>query len=152
MRRHSRKSRMLSLIATRDRTTCWVRASVLEQSRRGASACGCWSKLRIRFMHFAATLWDGFVPEQEKSSLVAAFAAGYSLAMSTVSEIQAALPRLTTEELQAVDAALREQFRARKLGVLYDDAYGLWTEADQASAGAAAFALMDHEEKRRERS
>jgi hypothetical protein len=68
--------------------------------------------------------------------------------MSTVSEIQAALPGLTTEELQIVDAALREQFRTRKLGILYDDAYGLWTEEDQASAGAAAFALMDQAENR----
>ncbi|MBU6400068.1 MAG: hypothetical protein KGS61_07100 [Verrucomicrobia bacterium] len=72
--------------------------------------------------------------------------------MSAVSEIQAVLPRLTAEELQAVDAALRQQFRARKLGILYDDAYGLWTEEDQASAAAAAFALLDREEKRREPS
>jgi hypothetical protein len=68
--------------------------------------------------------------------------------VSTVSEIQAVLPRLTAEELQAVDAALREQFRSRKLGILYDDAYGLWTEEDQASAAAEAFALMDQEERR----
>jgi hypothetical protein len=46
-----------------------------------------------------------------------------------------------------VDAALREQFRARKLGILYDDAYGLWTEEDQASVAAEAFALLDQEEE-----
>ncbi len=67
--------------------------------------------------------------------------------MSTVGEIQAALPRLTAEELRAVDAALRLQFRARNLGILYDDAYGLWTEEDQASAAAEAFALMDQAEQ-----
>jgi hypothetical protein len=39
--------------------------------------------------------------------------------------------------------------RARKLGILYDDAYGLWTEDDQASAAAEAFAMMDREEERR---
>ncbi|MCI0536671.1 MAG: hypothetical protein L0Z50_15750 [Verrucomicrobiales bacterium] len=66
--------------------------------------------------------------------------------MSTVNEIQAALPRLTVDELRAVDAALRQQFRERKLGILYDDAYGLWTDEDQASAAAEAFALMDQEE------
>jgi hypothetical protein len=72
--------------------------------------------------------------------------------MSTVSEIQAALPGLSVQELAALDAALRQQFRARKVGILYDDAYGLWTEDDQASAAAEAFALMDREESSRERS
>lgn len=72
--------------------------------------------------------------------------------MSTVSEIRTALPQLTTEELCAVDAALREQFRARKVGILYDDAYGLWTEQDQASAAAEAFALMDQETERHDPS
>lgn len=43
--------------------------------------------------------------------------------MSTVNEIQVALPKLTPEELRAVDIALREQFRARKLAIVYDDAY-----------------------------
>ena len=72
--------------------------------------------------------------------------------MSTVGEIRTALPGLTTEELLAVDAALREQFRARKVGILYDDAYGLCTEDDQASAAAEAFALMDQEPRRHEPS
>ena len=67
-----------------------------------------------------------------------------------MSEIQAALPLLSPEELQVVDVALRNQFRARKLGILYDDAYGLWTEEDQASAAAEVFALMDREESTRE--
>jgi hypothetical protein len=71
--------------------------------------------------------------------------------VSKLSEIQAALPLLSPEELQAVDVALRDQFRARKLGILYDDAYGLWTEEDQASAAAEAFALMDRQESRGER-
>lgn len=68
--------------------------------------------------------------------------------MSPVSEIQAVLPRLTTEELRAVGVALRDQFRARKIGIIYNDSYGLWTGEDQASAAAEAFALMDQEEKR----
>lgn len=75
----------------------------------------------------------------------------YSFSVSTVSEIRATLPRLTTEELQAVDAALREQFRERKVGILYDDAYGTWTEQDQASAAAEAFALMDRSAHLRQR-
>jgi hypothetical protein len=84
--------------------------------------------------------------------LVAAAWGSYCYFMSTVSEIRTALPGLTTEELRAVDAALREQFRGRKIGILYDDAYGLWTEDDQASAAAEAFALMDQEPRRHEPS
>ncbi len=80
-------------------------------------------------------------------SLVAALLLDYRFVVSTVSEIEAALSRLTAEELQAVDVALRRQFRERKLGILYDDTYGLWTEEDQASAAAEAFALMDREEE-----
>ncbi len=72
--------------------------------------------------------------------------------MSKVSEIQAALPLLSADELRAVDLALRDQFRARKLGILYDDAYGVWTEQDQASAAAEAFGLMDRQESSRGRS
>lgn len=72
--------------------------------------------------------------------------------MSTVSEIRAALSGLTDEDLREVDAALRQQFRARKVGVLYDDAYGVWTEEDQASAAAEVFILMDREEQGREPS
>ena len=72
--------------------------------------------------------------------------------MSTVSEIRAALSGLTNEDLREVDAALRQQFRARKIGVLYDDAYGVWTEEDQASTAAKVFILMDREEQGREPS
>ena len=87
-----------------------------------------------------------FFSETEDSGLVERIVTGYLLGMSTVTEIQAALPTLTTEELQTVDAALREQFRARKLGILYDDAYGQWTEQDQLSVAAEVLALMDEEE------
>ena len=68
--------------------------------------------------------------------------------MRTVKEIQAALPELTAEELRLVDAALREEFRTRRIDILYDDAYGTWTEEDQASAGAEAFALMEKKDER----
>ena len=68
--------------------------------------------------------------------------------MSSVSEIQAALPKLTIEELRAIDSAVRDQFRARKVGLLYDDSYGVWTEDDQTSAAAEIFAMLDREEER----
>lgn len=89
-------------------------------------------------------------PGWTDSRLAAATPGAYVPAVSKVSEIQAALPLLSPEELQVVDVALRNQFRARKLGILYDDAYGLWTEEDQASAAAEVFALMDREESTRE--
>jgi hypothetical protein len=84
----------------------------------------------------------------KKCSLVAASFSDYAIPMSTVSEIQAVLPRLTNEELRAVGVALRDQFHARKMGIIYEDSYGLWTAEDQASVAAEAFALMDPEEKR----
>ena len=72
--------------------------------------------------------------------------------MSTVSEIQAVLPKLTPQELQEVESLVREQYRARKMGILYDDAYGVWTEEDQVSAAAEVFALLDQQERRGEPS
>ena len=66
--------------------------------------------------------------------------------MCTVSEIRTALPQLSDEDLREVEAAIRQQFRARKIGILYDDAYGIRTEDDQTSAAAEAFGLMDPQE------
>jgi hypothetical protein len=71
----------------------------------------------------------------------------YDLKMSTATEIQAALPALSNDDLKKVDAALREQYRERKIGILYDDSYGVWTEEDQVSAAAEVFAMMDKEER-----
>jgi hypothetical protein len=68
--------------------------------------------------------------------------------MSNVTEIQAALPNLSIDELRAIDTAVREQFRSRKVGILFDDSYGVWTEDDQASAAAEVFAMLDREEER----
>lgn len=72
--------------------------------------------------------------------------------MSAITEIRAALPTLSPHDLQILDAALRAEFRQRKIGILYDDAYGVWTEEDQASAAAEAFAILDQEESRGENS
>ncbi len=51
--------------------------------------------------------------------------------MSTVAEITNVLPNLSTGELQQVERALISIYRQRKTGILYDDAYGVWTEEDQ---------------------
>jgi len=66
--------------------------------------------------------------------------------MSTVAEIQAALPKLGNDELRQVEEAVRQLYRERKAGIIFDDAYGLWTEADQASAAAEVFRMFDSEE------
>lgn len=62
-------------------------------------------------------------------------------------EIRAALHQLSDEQLRELDSAIRQQFRDRQMGILYDDAYGQWTEEDQSSSGAAAFAVLDSEVK-----
>ncbi len=66
--------------------------------------------------------------------------------MSTVAEIQAALPKLDNDELRQVEETVRQLYRKRKPGIIFDDVYGLWTEADQASAAAEAFGMFDREE------
>lgn len=66
--------------------------------------------------------------------------------MSTVAEIQAALPKLENEELRQVEQAVRQLYRQRKAGIIFDDAYGIWTEDDQTSAAADAFQMFDREE------
>jgi len=68
--------------------------------------------------------------------------------MSTVAEITNALSGLSTEELQKVERALISIYRQRKTGIIYDDSYGVWTEADQAAVAGQAFALMEEAEKK----
>lgn len=63
--------------------------------------------------------------------------------MSTIAEIEAALPALTPEELFHVETVLRRVRRAKCGGVIMDDDYGLWTEEDQASAASEAWAILD---------
>lgn len=72
----------------------------------------------------------------------------YIVCMSTVAEIQAALPKLGNDELRQVEQTVRQLYRARNAGIIFDDAYGVWTEADQASAAAEVFELFDREEGR----
>ena len=74
----------------------------------------------------------------------------YIVGMSTVAEIQAALPKLGNDELRQVEQAVRQLYRARNAGIIFDDAYGVWTEADQASAAAEVFEMLDREEGRRD--
>lgn len=68
--------------------------------------------------------------------------------MSTVNEIEAALSQLTNEELRRVEQAVHHQYRQRHGGILYDDSYGVLTEADLIASADQAFLAYDKEEEK----
>ena len=67
-------------------------------------------------------------------------------AVSTVAEIEAALPQLSTEELLRVEQALHQQYRRRGGGIIYHDSYGVVTEADLIASAEETFLACDREE------
>jgi hypothetical protein len=67
--------------------------------------------------------------------------------MSSVAEIEAVLPNLSTQELQQIEHALHQQYRERHSGIVYDDSYGVVTEADMMAAADEAFLEYDKEER-----
>ena len=68
--------------------------------------------------------------------------------MSTVADITNVLPNLSTEELQQVERTLISIYRQRKSGIIFDDAYGVWTEEDQVAVADQAFQMLDQAEKK----
>ncbi|MYB93712.1 hypothetical protein F4054_19270 [Candidatus Poribacteria bacterium] len=66
--------------------------------------------------------------------------------MSTIQKITAALPNLSTDELQHIERVIRDLYRARHEVIIYDDDYGIWTEQDQNSVVAEIFGLLDKTE------
>ncbi len=66
--------------------------------------------------------------------------------MHTIQEITSALSDLSTDELHHIEQAIHNLYRARHEHIIYDDDYGIWTEADQISAAAAVFNLLNEEE------
>ncbi len=66
-------------------------------------------------------------------------------------EIQEVLPKLSNAELRQVEEAVRQLYRDRHAGVIFDDAYGIWAEDDQTSAAAEAFAVLARAEAAHER-
>lgn len=66
--------------------------------------------------------------------------------MSTITDIQAVLPKLTAEELVRVEKAVHKQFRERGGGIVYDDACGIETEADLIASADEAFQVYDKAE------
>jgi hypothetical protein len=63
--------------------------------------------------------------------------------MSTVAEIESALPKLSAEELLQIEATLHRLQRERGVGIIFDDAYGVWTEDDQVSVAEEAWTTLD---------
>jgi hypothetical protein len=66
--------------------------------------------------------------------------------MSTIAEIEAVSPNLTSEELVKVEQAVHSQFRQRGGGIVYDDTDGVETEADLIASADAAFQTYDQAE------
>ena len=66
--------------------------------------------------------------------------------MTTIQEIAAALPKLSTNELQHIEQVIHNLYRNRDANIIYDDDYGIWTEQDQNLAAAEVFKLLDEEE------
>ncbi|MDB6040164.1 MAG: hypothetical protein JWM99_4005 [Verrucomicrobiales bacterium] len=70
--------------------------------------------------------------------------------MSSFAEIEAALPSLSTSELQRLEQTLLHLYRKRNVPIIYDDSYGLWTEDDQMAAVGEALVLLDQPAPRKD--
>ena len=66
--------------------------------------------------------------------------------MSTVQEIDAALKQLAPEDLLHIARRADELFREAKGNAIYQDAYGVLSDADLIIAADAAFREYDKEE------
>jgi len=66
--------------------------------------------------------------------------------MSTLTEIEAALPKLTDIELTRLAADVDRLYRERKGALLYQDTYGDLTGADLTVAADRAFQEYDKDE------
>lgn len=66
--------------------------------------------------------------------------------MSTLAEIEAAVPGLTTAELMRLEQTLHQLYRTRGDAVVYDDRHGVVTEADLIASADEAFQAYDREE------
>ena len=66
--------------------------------------------------------------------------------MNTIQKIEASLPSLSTDDLHYLEHMIHDLHRARHEPILYDDAYGIWTEFDQLSAASEVFEMHDKQE------
>jgi hypothetical protein len=66
--------------------------------------------------------------------------------MTALAKIESTLPTLSSKELRQLERAIHCVYRERNEPILYDDAYGVWTEDDQASAAAEVFMMLEDAE------
>ncbi len=66
--------------------------------------------------------------------------------MNTIQKIEASLPNLSTDDLHYLERMIHDLYRARHEPILYDDAYGIWTEFDQLSVASEVFEMHDIQE------
>jgi hypothetical protein len=66
--------------------------------------------------------------------------------MNIIQEIEASLPSLSIDDLHHIERMIHALYRARHEPVIYDDAYGIWTEYDQISAASEVFEILDKQE------
>lgn len=66
--------------------------------------------------------------------------------MSTLTEIEAALPKLSNRELKQLAADVDRLYRERKGALIYQDSYGDLSEADLIVAADRAFQEYDKDE------
>jgi hypothetical protein len=69
--------------------------------------------------------------------------------MSTVAEINEVIPQLSNEELREIEKNLLLEYRKRKVGILFDDAYGTMTEEDLRAIQEDALRAIDGEPPRK---
>jgi hypothetical protein len=67
--------------------------------------------------------------------------------MSTLGEIESALPKLTDDELARLDRTIHRIYRERHGQIHYNDAHGLCSDADLIAAAEEAFLGYDKEEE-----
>lgn len=65
--------------------------------------------------------------------------------MSTVAEIADAISQLSNDELREVEKLILESYRKRKIGIIFDDAYGSLTEEDLRAIQEQALRVIDGE-------
>jgi len=68
--------------------------------------------------------------------------------MSTVAEIAGAISQLSNDELREVEKLVLNSYRERRIGIIFDDTYGTFTEEDLRTIQEQALRVIDGEPSR----